>query len=89
MNNYSILIVDDEDAQRNVLKGYLEKKGYKILKYGRKSLLGEGGLVHVYRNDILRKVLYTINILLTPLYYYVQDFSDYVFVAYKDVEKKP
>ena len=30
MNNYSILIVDDEDAQRNVLKGYLEKKGYRI-----------------------------------------------------------
>ena len=30
MNNYSILIIDDEDAQRNVLKGYLEKKGYKI-----------------------------------------------------------
>jgi len=30
MNNYSILIVDDEDAQRSVLKGYLEKKGYKI-----------------------------------------------------------
>jgi DNA-binding NtrC family response regulator len=30
MNKYSILIVDDEDAQRNVLKGYLEKKGYKI-----------------------------------------------------------
>jgi len=30
MNNYSILIVDDEDAQRSILKGYLEKKGYKI-----------------------------------------------------------
>lgn len=30
MNNYSILIVDDEDAQRNILKGYLEKKGYQI-----------------------------------------------------------
>jgi two-component system NtrC family response regulator len=30
MNEYSILIVDDEDAQRNILKGYLEKKGYKI-----------------------------------------------------------
>jgi DNA-binding NtrC family response regulator len=30
MNDYSILIVDDEDAQRNILKGYLEKKGYKI-----------------------------------------------------------
>lgn len=30
MSNYSILIVDDEDAQRNILKGYLEKKGYQI-----------------------------------------------------------
>lgn len=28
MKDYSILIVDDEEAQRNVLKGYLEKKGY-------------------------------------------------------------
>ena len=32
MKNYSILIVDDEDAQRSILKGYLEKKGYKIQK---------------------------------------------------------
>ena len=30
MKDYSILIIDDEDTQRNVLKGYLEKKGYKI-----------------------------------------------------------
>jgi two-component system NtrC family response regulator len=30
MNNYSILIIDDEEAQRSVLKGYLEKKDYKI-----------------------------------------------------------
>lgn len=30
MNNYSILIIDDEDAQRSILKGYLEKKGFKI-----------------------------------------------------------
>lgn len=30
MKNFSILIVDDEDAQRNVLKGYLEKKGFRI-----------------------------------------------------------
>jgi len=30
MKNFSILIVDDEDTQRNVLKGYLEKKGYRI-----------------------------------------------------------
>jgi len=30
MKDYSILIIDDEDAQRSILKGYLEKKGYKI-----------------------------------------------------------
>jgi two-component system NtrC family response regulator len=30
MKDYSILIIDDEDAQRSILRGYLEKKGYKI-----------------------------------------------------------
>ncbi len=30
MKEYSILIVDDEDTQRSILKGYLEKKGYRI-----------------------------------------------------------
>lgn len=30
MKDYSILIIDDEDAQRSILKGYLEKKGCKI-----------------------------------------------------------
>lgn len=30
MKDYSILIVDDEDTQRSILKGYLEKKGFKI-----------------------------------------------------------
>ncbi len=30
MKVYSILIVDDEDTQRSILKGYLEKKGYRI-----------------------------------------------------------
>lgn len=30
MKDYSILIVDDEDTQRSILKGYLEKRGYRI-----------------------------------------------------------
>lgn len=30
MKEYSILIVDDEDTQRSILKGYLEKKNYRI-----------------------------------------------------------
>jgi DNA-binding NtrC family response regulator len=31
MKDYNILIIDDEAAQRDVLTGYLKKKGYKIL----------------------------------------------------------
>ena len=30
MKDYSILVIDDEAAQRDVLTGYLKKKGYKI-----------------------------------------------------------
>ena len=30
MKDYSVLIIDDEDTQRNILKGYLEKKGFRI-----------------------------------------------------------
>jgi DNA-binding NtrC family response regulator len=31
MKDYNILVIDDEAAQRDVLTGYLKKKGYKIL----------------------------------------------------------
>ena len=30
MKDYNILVIDDEAAQRDVLTGYLKKKGYKI-----------------------------------------------------------
>ena len=30
MKNYSILIIDDEKSQRDILTGYLKKKGYKL-----------------------------------------------------------
>lgn len=48
MNNYSILIVDDEDAQRNILKGYLEKKGYRIFS----ASSGNEGIKSVRENVI-------------------------------------
>lgn len=48
MKDYSILIIDDEDAQRNVLKGYLEKKSYKI--YSASS--GNEGINLVHNNLI-------------------------------------
>lgn len=61
------------------------KKGYKIKKYGWKWLLGDHGIVHTIQNDVIRKILYTLNILLTPVYYYFQDSCDYILVAYKDI----
>ena len=30
MKNYNILIIDDEKSQRDILYGYLNKKGYKV-----------------------------------------------------------
>lgn len=48
MNNFSILIVDDEDAQRSVLKGYLEKKGYRIFS----ASSGNEGIKTVQNNII-------------------------------------
>ena len=30
MKNYNILIIDDEKSQRDILQGYLAKKGYKV-----------------------------------------------------------
>lgn len=63
-----------------------EKRGYMIKKYGWKWLLGDHGIVHQVKNDILRKILYTFNILVTPIYYYFQDSCDYIFVAYVNIE---
>lgn len=63
-----------------------EERGYKIKKYGWKWLLGDHGIVHTIKIDIVRKILYTFNILATPIYYYLQSGCDYIFVAHKDLK---
>ena len=40
MKNFSILIIDDEKAQRDILTGYLKKKGFKIFS----ASSGEDGI---------------------------------------------
>lgn len=52
MKEYSILIIDDEEAQRNVLSGYLQKKGFKV--YSASS--GNEG-VDVVKNNLIDIVL--------------------------------
>ncbi len=61
------------------------KRGYRIIKMGRKSILGENGIVHKYDNDLLRKALYSISLVLDFGFYFVQSWADYYFVAYKDI----
>lgn len=63
-------------------------RGYKIKKYGWKWLLGDHGIVHTIKNDMVRKLLYTFNILATPVYYYFQESCDYIFVAYKNFDER-
>ncbi len=48
MKNYSILIIDDEKAQREVLTGYLKKKGFQI----HSAENGEEGIKLVKDNSI-------------------------------------
>ncbi|MBS4033155.1 MAG: sigma-54-dependent Fis family transcriptional regulator [Ignavibacterium sp.] len=52
MKEYSILIIDDEETQRNILSGYLHKKGFKV--YSASS--GNEG-VDVTKNNLIDIVL--------------------------------
>ncbi len=63
----------------------LKSLGYETINYGRKSVLGENGLVHRTKSDFLKKIIYFVNILVSPMYYINDRFADYIFVAYKRV----
>jgi len=65
-----------------------QKRGYKILKFGRKSILGENGIVHKIHNPLLRRFIYGFNFILTPLFYFIQPLSDYHMYAYKNFSNK-
>ena len=48
MKDYNILVIDDEAAQRDVLTGYLKKKGYKIFS----ASSGKDGIEIVNNNPV-------------------------------------
>jgi two-component system NtrC family response regulator len=48
MKDYNILVIDDEAAQRDVLTGYLKKKGYKIFS----ASSGQEGIEIVKNNPV-------------------------------------
>ncbi len=81
--------VDDNKYQLHLSAFYpkeYKKRGYKIIKMGRKSILGEDGLVHKINNDFFRKIIYSFSLVLDMLLYLFQPWADYYFVAYKDVK---
>lgn len=82
--------VDGNELQLHLSHYYpedFEKLGYKVVKYGRKSLLGDHGIVHKVKIDIVRKFLFLLNIIASPIYYFYQPLADYYFVAYKNMNK--
>lgn len=52
MKNYNILVIDDESIQREILAGYLKKKGYKIFS----ASSGEEGIA-IVKNNLIDIVL--------------------------------
>jgi len=48
MKEYIILVIDDEESQRNILSGYLKKKGFKIFS----AASGSEGVTIVKNNHI-------------------------------------
>ena len=64
----------------------LELKGFKTVRYGWKWLLDShtNGLVYKTQNSWVRKFLYGLNFLLTPVYYLFQSSCDYIFVGYRN-----
>ena len=65
-----------------------KRLGYKTIKYGWKWLLGEFGIVHKVKSDIVKKLLFIFNIAISPLYYWDQTLADYVVVANKKLNAK-
>lgn len=64
-----------------------EKRGFKVMMFGRKDLLGEHGIVHKLQNNFLKKILFVFNFMLTPIYFLIPSFNDYHVYAYKNVRK--
>lgn len=79
-------MVDNNKLQLHISAFYpeeFEKRGYKIIRFGRKELLGENGVVHKLDNDLFRKAVYGFSYLINVCLYFFQPMANYYFVAHK------
>lgn len=82
-------VIDGNQHQLHLSGYYPEEfaiKGYKIIRMGKKGILGENGIVHKCNNDILRKTIYSVSLILDLALYILQPWADYYFIAYKNVK---
>lgn len=63
----------------------LEKRGYKVFRYGWKWLLGEGSLMERFPNIFARELFFIIHLIFTPIFYIFPDIGTYTFVASKKI----
>lgn len=81
--------VDENILQLHISHYYpqdFNKLGYKVLKFGRKGIIGETGAVHTIKIDPIKKLLFLIHLVTSPLYYVFPDLANCNFVAYKDMQ---
>lgn len=63
-----------------------KSRGYSIIRVGGKRLFEEGsGLIHQVKQPLLRKLIFVLDIFLTPYYLLFQAKSDYYFFAFKKI----
>ena len=82
--------VDGNELQLHKSYFYPEefkKRGYKITRYGWKWLLDShsNGLIYGVKYPLLKKFLYLLNFLFTPIYYFLPNTCNYIFIAYKKI----
>lgn len=65
-----------------------EKLGYQVVKYGRRSWLGDNGCVHQIKSRRVRQLVYLLNIMISPLFYIFPSLADYILVAVKNLDDR-
>ena len=83
--------VDGNKLQLHLSSLYPEefkKRGYKVINYGWKFLMGNEGLMNKWKNIIFKELCLIIHLISTPIFYLLPNIGTYTFVAVKKVKKQ-
>lgn len=68
--------------------GEFRRLEYKIIRVGRKEIMGETGLIKFFTNSPLKVLLHGVNLLTDLITLLIQPLANYYFVAYKEIDAK-